>query len=225
MDKYYSDKFLSGLGLRPNTEVAYYWVEDDRIQYWNFTDDGWLPYTGSQLLQVVCDALNAHTKEHYSHRFRDYYECNPNSLQCYLIQGGPLDGHCLIDDEGELHTLPADAFDVLGLPVSEVVVMPDHDLWELMWEGVHYRYPSINVYLLVEGREDGSMGGGNYTVHMECGKPVVVSNDRVGTRVHVGSLNHCLSLEGHMREVFDAGKKLVADRLRDTIMSLVGKEV
>jgi hypothetical protein len=224
----YNIHLLNSLELPANTEVAYYWVEDNRIQYWNFTDDGWLPYKGSLPLQEVCDALNAYTKEHHSHEFREYYEHvnrNPGWIQCYLIEGGPLSGNCVIDDGGDLHTLPADALDVLGLPVSEVLVMPDHNLWELMWEGVHYRYPCINVYLLIEGREDGSMSGGNYTVHIECSKPVLVSNDRSGTRVHVGSLEECLSLEGHMREVFDAGKKLVADSMRDTLASLVGREV
>lgn len=208
------------------TPKGYYWVQDGEIHYWNFDDDSRATYRGSLSLQEVCDIHNAYTKEHYSDEFRDHYEqvnaCNPNSLQCYLIEGGPLNGHCVIDDDGELHTLPGDALDVLDLPVSEVVVMPDHDLWELVWEGVHYSYPSINVYLLIEGAGT-TLEGGIYTVHMELGKPVLVTNDRSGTRVHVGSLEHCLSLGGHMRVVFDAGKKLVADRLRDTLASLVGK--
>src|SRR4028118_1575405 len=142
---YYNRDLHNSLGLPTNTEVAYYWVEGNRIHYWNFSDDSWLPYTGSLPLQEVCDALNAYTKEHYSHKFMAHYEqvnaCNSNYIQCYLIRGGPLDGHCVIDDEGELHTLPSDALDVLGLPVSEVVIMPDDDLWELMWEGVHYHCP------------------------------------------------------------------------------------
>lgn len=225
-NKRYDQDLLNSIGMpRGDTPVGYYWVDEgNKIQYWNFDDDDWLRYTGDLSPQEVCDALNAYTREHYSHEFRHHCEqvnaCNSNSIQCYQIEGGPLSGKCVIDTDNELHTLPKDALDVLGLPVSETVVMPDHDLWELTWEGVHYRYPCINVYLLVEGWDDGTLSGGLYTIQMEVGKPVLVTNDRSGVRVYTGTLEECLSLEGHMREVFDAGKKVVAASVRDTLDSL-----